>query len=269
MIHDDIRTLYHNADYSKPKLLQVLADVAGITMDELKQIIKEGDENIMPKGTRWTPEQHQIYNRMTAENAKACDIAKAMGVPAKAVYAKQYAKGKQGKPATINEDFDAEFPVNDKYADCDVKFPINAKIAQLCELPDPIHAKADYTESLLETLRETIEDLEKVNYIKGQAIIETNQVIHDQYHTIEKLNETICKYQHKKPASAAPSPAKPRTIFDIVQKAGRNLKQTTAKSNITPEWVTIEIDSSRITATAGNKSGDNIKWYKTYLLNEQ
>ncbi len=173
MTHEEIYKLYRKTDYDKPKLLKVLADACSITIAELNQIIKDGDEKSMPKGARWTDEQHDIYNRMTAENAKPANIAEAMGLPVKAVRAKRSNdKAKlnsihepKGKPATVNKDFDELFDSNDPYYDCapdidtgeDIS-EINAKIADLCETPDP-KPKPDYTESLIETLRESIETL--------------------------------------------------------------------------------------------------------------
>ncbi len=93
MTHDDIRDLYRRADYSKPKLLQVLADVAGVTVKELKIIIEE--ENIL----KWTDKQNELYNRMTAEGATINQIANAMGVKIQSIHQKRYREKNQDPSA--------------------------------------------------------------------------------------------------------------------------------------------------------------------------
>ncbi len=206
MTHDDIRTLYHNADYSKPKLLQVLADVAGITAAELKIIIKAEDEK---DNMKWTDEQREKYDRLSKTGMNTKELAAAVGVPRQAIYDQRANKklkvkkayeiindepAEKMKAATINEDFDAKFPKvpmhNNTYPDCAPdELPadeqpkkhvpeINKEIAKLCEEPDPkTITKADvfaklgipelsYADSLIETLREEIEGC--YNYMDEQ-----------------------------------------------------------------------------------------------------
>lgn len=310
MTHEEIYKLYRKTEYDSPKLLKVLADVCSITVEDLKQIIKDGDEiSEMEKesrrGTRWTDEQHAIYDRMTAENAKPAVIAEAMGLPVKAVRAKRSNNKAKlnsihklsekeldgiseeygatfSKPATINKEFDELFDSNDTYADCapdidtgeDIS-DINAKIADLCETPDPITElkygvdfgsksedrtvytptkvdppKPDYTESLLETLREAIEFREPVYFAcepqepPKPAEGSLHRAAAEHAKAVKAANEIF-----PRDTPAKPTP-KQRTIFDEAHKMLWNLESSLKRISTIPDAIELKIDLKHIRTEA-------------------
>ncbi|MHB1152070.1 MAG: hypothetical protein ACYCWE_09765 [Eubacteriales bacterium] len=269
MTHEEIYKLYRKTEYDSPKLLKVLADVCSITVTELNQIIKDGDEKSMPKGTRWTDEQHDIYEHMTSENAKPADIAAAMGVPIKAIHSKRSNdKAKlnsihepKEKPATVNKDFDDLFNSNDTYADCapdidtgeDIS-EINEKIRDLCELPDPPKPKPDYTESLIETLREESESYHEHWLKLNEILLEQEKTIRDQDEVISRQNELVILLSEE-PSKPKPSPTpKQRTVFDEAHAALWSLESMAKRNGIPTDIIVIRINE-RIIAEASDGAG--------------
>lgn len=283
MTPEEIYKLYRKTEYDSPKLLKVLADVCSITVENLKQIIKDGDEKSMPKGTRWTDEQHAIYDRMTAENAKAADIAEAMGVPVKAVHSRRSNdKAKlnsihepQGKPATINKEFDDLFDSNTTYTDCapdidtgeDVS-EINAKIADPCELPDPMHERTDETPNLPSYCEKCLYKDETAYSDPCYRCSAASEFVpkplkHDYTESLlETLREAIefrdvFYFNCDEPDPPKPSQIpvlKQRTVFDEAHATLWSLESMAKRNGIPTEILVIRINE-RIIAEASDESG--------------
>ena len=215
-------------------------------------------------------QKQAVYDQRRREKQKAEDIR---------------ANKPEGKPATINEDFEKEFPrspidTNATYADCAPDEPqapetvknLNAKIRDLCETPDPITTlqygidfgsksgdrtvctpikvetpKPDYTESLIETLREELED-NHVHWLKLNEILsEQEKTIYDQDDVIVKQNKLIIMGEPK----PVPVP-KQRTVFDEAHAALWSLESSAKRNGVTPVDIIIKIDPKRIIAETGS-----------------
>jgi len=215
MTNNEIRRLYHRADYDKPKLLQVLADLAEIATDELKIIIKDGDE----KMAKWDNTQTEKYKQLTAEGKSAEEIAVALGVSKQAVYDQRNREKKKTNISLFTKDeikHDSE---------------INKKIAELCETPTPKKEKADYSESLIETLREEIESKSE-----SPAANDPDIQIHDIYHkALSALNR---------------------------------LKDVADQSDILLDYITLSINRTVTDVSGGNSQGECAGWHKKYYPKE-
>jgi hypothetical protein len=148
----EIYRIYHKTNCDSPAKERLFADYNGIKIKDLKNIITEEEEKAMLK--KWTDEENQ---RLLAEapGASMQRLAEAFGTSVGNItwrlnmLRKKQKEEPARKAATINEAFDAEFPkapieANAVYAECapeeEPAAPpetVNARIAKLCELPDP------------------------------------------------------------------------------------------------------------------------------------
>ena len=78
MTNDEIYGLFCAADYSNLKLLQVLADVAGIDVHELLNIIEKKENGIMAQH-KWTDEENAELMRLHGYGVKCGVIAAKFG----------------------------------------------------------------------------------------------------------------------------------------------------------------------------------------------
>lgn len=282
--------MYYNTECNNPMKRQMLAIFYDITETELNQIIKTEDEKQMK--LKWTDEKNTELLSLFNMGNNIKQLAATYGTTPHNIENRisilRKAQKPEGKPATINEDFEKEFPrspidSNDSYADCapenisdidtgeDVS-GINAKIRDLCETPDPITTlqygidfgsksgertvctpikvetpKPDYTESLIETLREELED-NHVHWLKLNEILsEQEKTIYDQDDVIVKQNKLIIMGEPK----PVPVP-KQRTVFDEAHAALWSLESSAKRNGVTPVDIIIKIDPKRIIAETGS-----------------
>jgi hypothetical protein len=231
----EILRLYKRADYDEPKLLQVLADVCGVTMDELKKIIEEKVE-MAPKGTRWTNEQRETYRRMTAEGKSDSEVATAIGVDVGAIRSKRYNDKKYGKaPAplhvgtipiqtTIDTGTDSEFDRKD----CEYETPESAN-----DLPEPLN----------------IPDIDI-----GENITDINKAIEDLCETPEPLNP-VDEYPER-PPEPKPDPLN-LAIADAITEAEQPKRRYAINSD---EYISYA--NSLIETLRDGLESDHIHWLK-------
>lgn len=112
---------------------------------------------------------------------------------------------------------------------------VNTKIRDLCETPDP-KPKPDYTESLLETLREAIEFRDAVYFCE--------------------------------PIQAEPKPVTPvkvRTVFDEAHRVLWDMESMARKNSVATDIIRLNICGDRITAEAAKYGEyDNVSINKKY-----
>lgn len=153
----EIYRLYHKTGCDSPAKERLFADFYGITISTLKNIITEEEEKAMIK--QWTEDMNrELLGAASLPGATMQSLAESFGTSVGNISWRLSMLRKKGaeparKAATINEDFDAQFPkapieASAVYAECapeeePAALPetVNAKIAKLCELPDPAPAK--------------------------------------------------------------------------------------------------------------------------------
>lgn len=248
------RTYYHTA-CNNPVKRKMLAQFYDITVTELKKIIKTEDEKAMK--LKWTDEKntellanaslpgatketlaemygttaHNIENRLSILRKAQTPVSDRTPLevvdPVNTYGDVEPQQDTPVKAATINEEFEALFPIP-------AKPEVNKQIANLCETPDPkpimklehfvpLDPKPDYTESLLETLREAEEFREPVYFACNES---------------PKLS---------------PVP-KLRTIFDEAHRALWGLEALAKRSGIETSIITLKADE-RIIADASSFDG--------------
>lgn len=113
--------------------------------------------------------------------------------------------------------------LRDKAAACKPAKTINAEIAKICDVPEPPKPKPDYTESLLETLREAEEFREPVQ------------------------QEPLIKQQ---------------TVFDRAHDVITLLRHNAKDQDISVNCITLTINTSVVDVSASNADGESIGWHK-------
>ncbi len=186
----EIYHLYHKTICDSPAKQRILSAYYGITIDDLKNIISSEEEKAMKK--QWTDEENtSLLGAASLPGATMQSLAESFGTSVGNIAWRLNMLRKKGteparKAAVINEAFDAEFPkapieAQETYAECApeeepaaLSATVNAKIAKLCELPDPAPAKVpekkapakppvsiyDRAHDIITLLRHNVEDQE-------------------------------------------------------------------------------------------------------------
>lgn len=227
MTRDEIYDLYCKGEYSKPKHLQVLADVAGIDMYELLNIIKQKENDKMAQH-KWTDEENAELLRLANNGATPQELASVFNTSAANIsWRVNMLRRKQPKEAAkVNDDIlagaiaqsyaDAELPDADTGEDLT---DINKAIAECCEVPDPVELDP--------------ED-------EAAIALRANQVQVRQVHP------------------------QPQTIFDRVHDIIKLLQESAEFSEIAVNCITLTINSAVVDVSASNSDGECIGWHKKY-----
>lgn len=109
----------------------------------------------------------------------------------------------------------------------------DAKIAEICEIPDPPKKKIDYTDSLLETLREAIELHEPVYFVTDS----------------------------QEPPKPEP---KPRALFTELHSVLYTAEATAKRNGMTATRLSVDVDGGKIHIRAWDETDNEIYICKKY-----
>jgi transcriptional regulator with XRE-family HTH domain len=171
----EIFNLYHRTNCDSLMKQQMLAKFYDIKVSELKQIIKTEDEKSAMEHKTWTAEMNAELLQLAENGATLKELADKFGASTgniswrvNSLRKKADKPTEKKKAATINEDFEALFP----------------KVATKTNKPD-------YTDSLIETLRERLEDSAAVNSRLVKTVITLDNESRYADSLIETLREHI------------------------------------------------------------------------------
>lgn len=263
--NENIYRTYYKTTCDNPTKKQMLAQFYDISVSELNKIIKTEDEKMAYR--KWTDadnEQllsladigktkeelavmfgtspHNIENRILklrkAQKPTSDPTPNEIVDPVATYGDTELIQEEPVKAATINEEFEALFPIPAKPAP-----GVNAKIRELCETPEPPKPKPDFTESLIETLREHLED--------NNTTI--NRLYHDFAEIDDKNMDLDFELRDLRPDKPkVKSALKQRTVFDEAHAVLWSLESFAKKNNVLPIDIVLKINSQRIIAETGS-----------------
>ena len=292
------RTYYHtNCDTDVKR--QMLAKFYGITVSELNQIIIMEDEKLMY--IKWTDKKNaELLANASLPGATKETLATTYGTTARNIENRILKLRKAQTPVSDPTPLEVLDPVN-TYSDCapddtlprtpiindvdpnnppypvdyapptalrmDPDKAVNVKIGQLCETPEPQH-KPDYTESLLETLRESIEverAASNINYYKSvdteEKLSDAEMEIRDLRMTVDQQAKTIDML--KSAGTSTDTLAKSnQSIYDRAHTIISIIEVMAEQQEIDVSRIRLMVDTTEIDASVSNARGECVGWHK-------